>query len=299
VSADTLRVLLDTDIGNDIDDAVCLAYLLAHPRCDLMGVTTVSADPVARAKLASVLCRAAGRSVPILPGAAEPLARPPLQGPPAQAALTRWDHETSFPRGEAVEFLRRTIRAHPGEVTLVAIGPLTNVALLFAVDPEIPALLRSLVLMGGIFVSGGPLRREWNIRNDPHAAARVFAAPVARHRAVGLDVTLRVELAPESFLKRCAEAPLLRPVTDMSAAWFAEVPRIRFHDPLAAATVFEPALCSYATGSVSVVCEGEQTAGLTAWQPAENGPHEIAIDVDPQAVIDHYFDVLKAFQPQG
>ena len=74
-------MLLDTDIGNDIDDAVCLAYLLAQPRCELLGITTVTAAPDLRAGLASVLCRNAGRDVPIYPGAADPLVGPPVQEP--------------------------------------------------------------------------------------------------------------------------------------------------------------------------------------------------------------------------
>ena len=158
--ADRRLLLLDTDIGNDIDDAVCLAYLLAQPRCELLGITTVTAAPDLRARLASVLCRNAGRDVPIYPGAADPLVGPPVQEPPPQAVvLDRWEHDTSFPTEPAVDFLRRAIRAHPGEVTLLTIGPLTNVALLFAADPAIPSLLDSVVSMGGSY---GPGLRRWS-----------------------------------------------------------------------------------------------------------------------------------------
>ena len=67
------KVLFDTDIGTDIDDAVCLAYLLAQPACELLGITTVSGEPTKRAMLASALCRAAGKDIPIFPGTEEPL----------------------------------------------------------------------------------------------------------------------------------------------------------------------------------------------------------------------------------
>jgi purine nucleosidase len=288
-------VLLDTDIGNDIDDAVCLAYLLAQPRCDLLGITTVTADPVARAKLASALCRVAGKPVPIFPGAAESLAGPSLQGPPPQAAaLAKWPHETSFPAGEAVEFLRRTIRANPGEVTLLTIGPLTNVALLFAADPEIPRLLRSLVLMAGAFTAD-PAGPEWNVHCDPHAAARVYAAPVPVHRSVGLNVTTRVRMDAGSFLRRCT-APLLRPVADMAATWFAESSEVTFHDPLAAATLFEPGLCAFAAGEVTVSRDAGTAAGVTTWRDGGGaGPNEVAVDVRPEAFLDHYFSVVDGF----
>src|SRR5215207_7526723 len=113
----TTKLLLDTDIGSDIDDAVCLAYLLAQPECELLGITTVSGEPEQRAMLASALCRVVSRQVPIFPGAEAPLlGRQRQPRAPQASALTRWAHEERFPRGQAVEFLRQTIRAHPGEV---------------------------------------------------------------------------------------------------------------------------------------------------------------------------------------
>ena len=149
-----MKVLLDTDIGSDIDDAVCLAYLLAQPDCELLGITTVSGEGQRRAMLASALSREAGRDVPIYIGAEQPFLIEQKQPTARQAdALGGWSHATDFPRGEAIEFMRQTIRAHPGEVTLLPIGPLTNVALLFAADPEIPSLLGGLMLMGGSFWS--------------------------------------------------------------------------------------------------------------------------------------------------
>jgi purine nucleosidase len=281
------KVLLDTDIGNDIDDAVALAYLLAQPRCDLLGITTVTADPLARAKLVSVLCRAAGRDVPIYPGAPKPLAVAPLQEPPPQAeALARWPHDEQFPSGEAIQFLRRTIRDHPGEVTLLTIGPLTNAALLFTIDPEIPSLLRALVVMGGAYVAE-PREAEWNLRNDPHAAAQVFAAPVAVNRAIGLDVTTRVRMGSAAFLERC-DTPVLRPVADMAASWFADRDEVTFHDPLAAAVVFDEGLCRYAAGRVAI----DTADGTATFRPAGAGPHEVAVDVHADAVLEHYFAVV-------
>jgi purine nucleosidase len=280
-------VLLDTDIGNDIDDAVCLAYLLAQPDCELLGITTVTAAPVDRAALASVLCRAAGRDVPIRPGAGVPLVGPPVQAPPPQAAaLPRWPHDEVFPVGEAVEFMRRTIRAHPGEVTLLAIGPLTNLALLFAVDPVIPSLCKRLVLMGGAFA--GDFGAEWNIHNDPYAAARVYAASARPHRSVGLDVTTRVRMDADDFLARC-DHPLLRPVADLASSWFAERPHVTFHDPLAAATIFAPEICGFARGEVTV----DTGDGATSFRPRTAGPHEVADTVNPDAFIRHYFTTVS------
>lgn len=288
------KVLLDTDIGSDIDDAVCLAYLLAQPECNLLGVTTVSGQPVARAKLASALCRAAGRAVPIFPGAPRPLLGPSLQPEaPQAAALERWPHDAEFPGGEAVEFMRHTIRTHPGEVTLLAIGPLTNVALLFAADPEIPALLAGLVMMVGVFTNqrAGAGPTEWNAINDPHATAMVYQAPAAVHRSVGLDVTTQVRL-PAGEVRRRFQHPLLRPVLDFAEVWFRGQDEITFHDPLAAATIFDPGLCTFARGWVEVETTSPRLGGFTAWQPDPTGPHQVALGVQAERFFEHYFSVF-------
>ncbi|MEN9933819.1 MAG: hypothetical protein RLZZ387_398 [Chloroflexota bacterium] len=289
----TVKVLLDTDIGSDIDDAVCLAYLLAHLECELLGITTVSGEPETRARLASALCTAAGKDIPIFPGAASPMGgvqRQPRS--PQSAALGRWPHRSTFPQGQAVAFLRDTIRANPGEVTLLAIGPLTNVAQLFQEDPEIPGLLKALVLMGGVFVDR-PEQPEWNIYCDPAAADVVYRALAPVHRSIGLDVTRRVVMEAGEVRARFS-APLLQPVLDMAEVWFQMRPEITFHDPLAAATLFDGELCRFTPGSVAVSLE-EGSAAVTRWAPGEAGaPHEVALEVDAPRFFAHYFAVLAS-----
>jgi inosine-uridine nucleoside N-ribohydrolase len=248
-----IKLLLDTDIGSDIDDAVCLAYLLAQPECDLLGITTVTGEGAKRAAMASALCRVAGKDVPIYVGAETPLLVAQQQPhAPQAAALVHWPHTVDLPRGEAIEFMRRTIRSNPGEVVLLTIGPLTNVGLLFSVDPAIPALLKGLVMMCGVFTEGCPDKAaEWNARLDPHAAAIVYRAPVAEHRSIGLDVTLQVRMSAVEVRARF-EAPLLRPVLDFAEVWFADAESLVFHDPLAAVTIFDDAVCTFAHGTVTV-----------------------------------------------
>src|SRR5215211_7025092 len=105
------KVLLDTDIGTDVDDAVALAYLLSHPDCELLGITTVTGEVEKRASLASILCQMAGKDIPIYPGADHPM-RGEQRQPLAQQAvvLPRWSHKTDFPMGQAVDFLADAIR---------------------------------------------------------------------------------------------------------------------------------------------------------------------------------------------
>lgn len=290
----TEKILLDTDIGSDIDDAICLAYLLAQPQCDLLGITTVSGQPVQRAMMASAQCKLAGKSIPIYPGAADPLLIAQKQPEvPQAAALTRWEHDTNFAQGEAVEFLRHTIRAHPGEITLLTIGPLTNIALLFKSDPEIPALLKQLVMMAGVFTQQSAWKAakcEWNALLDPHATAIVYHARPHIHRSIGLDVTMRVVM-PAAEVRQRFQTRLLRPVLDFAEIWFQKRDVITFHDPLAAATLFDAQICQFSRGQVEVELQREKTLGQTYWQPGA-GPHEVALDVDANRFFLHYFSVF-------
>ncbi len=273
-----VKVLLDTDIGNDIDDAICLSYLVAQPRCELVGVTTVTADPVARAKLASALCPP---DVPIAPGAGRPLVGEPLQEPPleADALLARWPHRESFDE-DAVSLMRRVIRSHPGEVTLVAIGALTNVAQLFRADPVAPTLLRSLIVMGGQYLARDD-KAEWNVRNDPAAASVVFEAKVPHLRAIGLDVTRQVRMEAAEFRERFNGRSGGR-LLDFAGPWLALRGSVTFHDPLAAVTAFAPEVCGYERGTVAL------DDAFTTFTPSPGGPHEIATTVRPGAFFDHF-----------
>jgi purine nucleosidase len=292
-----IKVLLDTDIGTDIDDAVCLAYLLQRPDCELLGITTVTGQPVERAKLASALCRWAGKDIPIYPGAGDPIFVPQRQLIAQQAeCLGRWPHATEFPRGEAVEFLRRTIRAHPGEVILLAIAPLTNLGVLFRTDPDLPGLLRGLVMMGGRFtdsVRGNSGDAEWNAAGDPHATSIVYGARLPMHRSLGLDVTTRVEMTADRFRTTFRSYRQFQPILDLAEVWFRDWPGTTFHDPLAAAAVFDRSLCRFERGTVEVRVDEGPSTGETLWKPDPGGRHEVAVDVDPAKFFDHYLSVFQ------
>lgn len=291
------KILLDTDIGSDIDDAVCLAYLLSQKKCELLGITTVSGEADKRAMMASAMCKVAGKgSIPIYPGAEQPLVTKQLQPIAKQAeALSKWEYEKNIPKGEAVEFMRRTIRKHPNEVTLLAIGPMTNVALLFSIDPEIPALLKQLVVMCGVFEYKMPTfvcLTEWNAMCDPCATAIIYNAPVKKIKSIGLDVTTKVTMGKKDVAARFT-SDILKPVLDFSGVWFDDNGVITFHDPLAAATIFDDNICSFEKGNVEVELESARLGGLTYWTPASEGKNEVAFDVDSERFFEHYFDVVK------
>lgn len=293
-----MKLLLDTDIGGDIDDAVALGYLLRQPRCDLLGVTTVGGQADRRAALASAVCHAAGRAgIPIHVGASQPLLVAERQ-PDAYQSLAlndRWPHQTFGPDNTAVEFLRNTIRAHPGEITLLTIGPLTNIGLLFALDPEIPAQLAGMMVMGGTF-DAQVNDEEWNLICDPHAAAIVMAAP-RELTSVGFNVTRHCVLGADECRERFRRAggPFAF-VAEMAEVYFAhEEQRIYFHDPLAAALLFEPSLCATEAQRIEVDVTNPATLGRTrpADQPGTR-PHQVAVGVDSARFFEHFFATIGA-----
>lgn len=292
-----IPVLLDTDIGSDVDDALALVYLLRQPRCALLGVTTVTGEPEKRAALADALCRASGRAdVPIHVGAPASLrvgSRQPL-APQAGALGGGWEHNNFRPENTATGFLQETIRAHPHEITLVAVGPLTNVARLFSLDPETAPLLHHLVLMGGCYDGGAEGSRvEGNILGDPHAAALVLQASVPRLTALGLDVTSRCFLHTADCRRRFAALGGPFELVDaMATESYARYGGITFHDPLTAAFAFEPSLCRVTPGRVEVDLGHTETQGVTRWWDNDAGPAQFARESFPEAFFRHFFQTV-------
>lgn len=281
---DNVPILLDTDIGSDIDDAVALAYLLRQPRCELLGITTVTGEVEKRAALAETVCRAVGRTdIPIHLGRREPL----LDGP-GQPRVPQYDEGRdrtaafSRPPNTAVQFLRDQIYARPGEITLLTIGPYSNIALLFALDPEVPKMLKAIVSMGGTFC--GDERAEWNARVDPTATAIVYRTDRPTHLSVGLNVTERCRMTKDEVALRFVGEPL-ETVRGMAQAWFTNATHLTFHDPLAAALIFRPELATYAQGHI------ESVDGMTRFTQGE-GPDRIATSVDSEGFFEEFFGTI-------
>ena len=289
-----ISVLLDTDIGSDIDDAVALAYLLRQPRCQLLGVTTVSGDVSKRAACVEIICREAGKTnLPIHCGAANPILWGPGQpNVPQYEAIKNRLHKHDWKQNNAVRFLRDTIHRLPGEVTLLSIGPLTNIALLFAIDPEIPSLLKGFVSMSGAFYATPPYS-EWNCKVDSLATRIVYEAKVRDHLNIGTDVTMKCKLTKEQ-VRESFKAPPLNIALEMAEVWFSgDSDSIIFHDPLAAALIFNPSLCEIERGTIiSEVSESHDIGGITHFTPSEEGPHLVAKTVDVDGFFNEFFGVF-------
>jgi len=133
---------------------------------------------------------------------------------------------------------------------------------------------------------------EWNAKCDPHAAAMVYRAGAVRHRSIGLDVTCRVRMK-SAEVRRTFRGGLLEPGLDFAEVWFQRRDVITFHDPLAAATVFDPDICGFDAGNVEVETLSQHVAGMTHWTPDEAGKHEVALRVDPERFFAHYLSALS------
>jgi inosine-uridine nucleoside N-ribohydrolase len=290
-----VKVLLDTDIGSNIDDAICLAYLLSNPDCNLLGITTVTSQSEKRASLASVLCKIVDKEIPIYPGASKPILLSEFQREAAQIiVLKKYEHEKNFPSGEAIEFLRKKIREYPGEINLLTIGPLTNIALLFSLDPEIPSMLKGLFMMCGNFFRKAKAYSEieWNASADYPASSIVFNANVKKNYLFGIDVTSKLTMKREEFYEKFKKYKLLRVVSDFSKSWFESSQKVTFHDPLAAVSIFNKDICKYEKGFVQIELEKSKMQGLTRWINNPDGKHKIAISVNADKFFEKYFKVF-------
>jgi purine nucleosidase len=320
-------LILDVDTG--VDDAMALLYAAASPEVELIGATTlmgnVTVEQATENTLAVLELIGLGE-VEVAAGASRPLVRdhepfPEVHGerglgnavlpPPAAAPSER----------SAATLLVETARARPGEVLLVATGPLTNVALAVAEEPRLPWLLKGFAIMGGSFATAGNVSpaAEANIWVDPEAAQAVFRAFAGAPEpqlpvCAGLDVTERVRITNEDVATVCAPAPdssLARFVGETVPFYiefyerYADEAGAAMHDPLALAIAIDPSLAGLTTTRVEVECDGRWTRGMTVtdlagvrhtpwalgWEPAENA--RVALTVDAERSTSRFLERLR------
>jgi purine nucleosidase len=262
-------LLLDTDIGSDVDDLYALVMLLKSPQIDLVGVTTVHGDTMLRAKIARYVCELLGnRSVPITPGESTPLSVPSAPAEELVGFAGLESISINAPAGSAPEFLVSV--AAQRELEVLAIAPLTNLAIAIRSSPTFAQNIQHIYLMGGAFWA--PFL-EHNIQVDPAAATIVFNSGIPI-TAIGLDVTLQVEIT-ERHLRRLSNLPdgLGQLLAQQTRIWWETLGRQRchLHDPLAALALTRRDLFEFVAGTVKV-----ETTGHTWFQPEENGPIEVA-----------------------
>jgi len=239
------KMIIDTDIGDDVDDAFALAFAVRSQEFQILGVTTTFGDTETRAKIADRFLAEVGRTdIPVLAGRPTATNNPMSQRHYADdARYTRSSH------GDGVEFMLDQVRKYPGEITLIAIGPLMNVGA--AIDKDLATFrkLKRIVLMGGSIRRGYadlgytppvPPSREWNILNDIPAAQKLFTSGVPLY-VMPLDSTqLKLDEVKRAFLFSQGT-----PVTDALAVlyhlWSQETPTL--FDPMTLVFAVKPELC--------------------------------------------------------
>jgi purine nucleosidase len=320
--------ILDVDTG--VDDALALLYAVASPEVELIGATSVMGNITVEQATENTLAvlEAAGRGdVEVGQGAARPLARdhvpfPVVHGerglgraappPPVAKPSTR----------SAVELIVGSARERPGEVLLVATGPLTNIALALREEPHLPDLLGGFAMMGGAFARGGNVTpaAEANIWVDPLAADEVFTAfsgaddtrlPIC----VGLDVTERAVMRRPDLDAVCSPAPdsplgqLIEGATSFYMDFYAAVvgeDGCRLHDPLAVAIAIDESLAGLVTTRVEVETDGRWTMGETVadlagvrgspwpvgWEPEANA--RVALEVAAEEFMERFVERVRS-----
>jgi inosine-uridine nucleoside N-ribohydrolase len=291
------RVVVDCDPGHD--DAIALLLALASPDIELVGVTTVAGNQTVAKSTANAIrvLAAVGRDdVPVASGASRPLMR-------AAAAVAHGHGESGLDGPElpparrapdarhAVDFIAGAADTAP--LTLVAIGPLTNVALLLARHPEAAEGIERIVLMGGAIAEGNVTpAAEFNVWADPEAAARVFDSGLDV-TMVGLDVTHRALVLDEhreALRTASAAGRLSAELLDFYGVFHREVfgfPGSPIHDAVAVAHVVAPGLVETARHHVAVDCQSELCRGRTVvdvWRRTANEPNvHVAVGIDADA----------------
>lgn len=303
------RFIFDTDPG--IDDAMALLFCLRSPELALEGVTTVfgnsSVDNCTRNALA--VLEIGGRpDVPVARGSDRPLLRPYRgRGYAVHGENGLGNVEMPPPKARpqdmpAAKFIVQRVMAAPGQIGLIAVGPLTNLALALCLEPRVAQATCQVIVMGGAATVGGnaTAAAESNIYNDPESASIVFSAgwPLTM---VGLDVTTQVTM-DESYLARLEAAHT--PLTDFIVAiahFYSQrcyrrygIKGIFAHDPSAVACAVDPTL--FETQRLHVVVDttdgpgsGRTVADLRP-HPAHEPNVNVCLDVDESRLLQLYFD---------
>lgn len=306
------RIILDTDLamgapGSDIDDGFAIALAVVDPSIELELLTTVggNTDVHSAGALAVDLLRRLECDVDVVRGAAGPLMDP---WRPRERAIATEGEATS---DRAAEAIVERIMASPGDVTLVAIGPLTNIATAMLLEPRIAGAVREIMVMGGYFFGQQNDVRvpgEFNVWADPEAAQIVLRS-AASLRFVGLDVTYQVRMTQDQAAALAAsDDPFGAFAGECGLGWI-ETLRTRYprsttqgsfhlHDPLAVAAVVHPELIEWQPAHVQVALEGVArgvTIADTLGSPDAPAPNcEIARAVDADAFLDYFLRAVSS-----
>jgi inosine-uridine nucleoside N-ribohydrolase len=272
MALEPIRAIMDVDTG--VDDAMALALAVAAPTIDLLAVTTVAGNVVLEHTTRNtlrVLDFVGAQHIPVYRGMSRPMDRPlhdaaHVHGNDGLGSADIPPSSRAVEQLSAPQFLIDAARKAPGDLTFIFVGPLTNLAVAVALEPELPRLVKRLVIMGGAFRIPGNTTptAEFNIFADPEAAAQVLAAGFDAVW-VGLDVTHQTPLSRAQWeALEGAQTPNAQLVHRVGARMFIEFerPLSYLHDPLAVAVAADPTLVDAPEEQVGI----ETGRGLTVGQ---------------------------------
>ena len=283
-----IPIILDTDLGDSIDDAMALAFALRSPELDVRAVTTVIDDVESKTRLAwKMLGIFNRRDIALAMGAAEPLLDPVMATSSKEFdVLTRNDTIPDAARRRAVDLIVDTLLQSRQKITLVAIGPLTNIALALKTDPRIKNNIERIVIMGGAYFTD---QAEYNFKRD-RVAAEIVAQSGVPITAVGLDVTSQGKL-------REKDLDQLRLATDPAGQFLVRLLDLAeeetheahptLHDPLAIAAIIRPDLVDFQPGTLHIPLSG---AGQAVFKPSAGSKTQVGVRVNATAFLDLFVD---------
>lgn len=298
------KIVIDTDIGGDIDDAFAICLAMRSPEIEILGVTTVYQDTIKRAKIAARLLRLGGySSVPVVAGEKYPMKNREIYGQKVDfdeepiAYTSDYDTEEYKKDITAKDFIIRTLENTKEPIVLVAIGALTNIAKVLLERPDLKEKIKFISMMAGAYVFRNV--GEYNVSCDPEAADIVINSGV-EIRCVGLDVTFQCILMQEEVqLLEKHQHPCIKMLMDMRKAWGHDVV---LHDPLALAVVFKKELVTFEKVKCKIELEGNYTRGYSVnlsdftWnKPAEDSNFEVGVSVNSRQVVNLCLERLLSF----
>ena len=295
-----IPILFDFDIGEDIDDTFALATVLASPELELRGVTTVGHDAFKRAQMASRFLTATGHLRKDFVAAGVPMK---TEKPLAYWQVQYGNHASVYFRDpkpaeeKAPEFLYKHLKASSGEVTIVAVGPLTNIAELLTKYPDSKPLIKRLVIMGGSvyrgYNEGSKPQAEYNIAADPKAAQVVFRSGIPLVVAP-LDATAMVKLDAKRQKKLFdAGSPLTLSVQALTKLWHEKSDPI-LYDPVAVTLVYTEKFCKMEPLALDV-----DNKGFTRIVEAGKANARVATGIKTDEFLDWLVERLIKAQPSA
>ncbi len=282
LGARPIPVVLDTDIGSDVDDVQALLMVLASPELELVGVTASYGDTLLRARLVKQICDWVGVDVPIGAGPTTTLSGRDVWVAGHEESQLRDGPARAFAPVDAVDLLVDLSRDHAGRLQVIAVAPQTTLAAALRSHSDIAGRLAGLTVMGGRFEAARP---EHNIECDAVAASEVFAAGIPT-RVVGVDVTVRTRIPRARFSELGpGTGPLDTFVREVHEQWtaFTGEPFSIPHDPLAVALLTRPSAFEFERGHVAVTTDGP-AAGRTVFTA---GPGHVERVVSHADLTDH------------